>query len=293
MSEQELSSEIEALERKLKTLKGAQNHSLPINATEAEGSLHNLLLLSDSALPLGSFAFSAGLESFLAHVSRKSSSPNVNIFRNFLRLSTESLAGMTLPYVQRAWSHPDCLECLDNDFDASTTCTVARRASVAQGRALLTMWQRSLQMHLSSATPHQQLAHHALKRFSDLTTAAAAYDGTSPCSLDPWTKDASAHFAPLFGALAAMMGLPLHQTLYLYLLSHVKMVLGSAIRASVLGPYQSQGLLASEWLKAQVERLVRNQMISQTGPKDAGQAVPILDIWSGRHELVYSRIFNS
>lgn len=30
-------------------------------------ALHTLLLLADSALPLGSFAFSSGLESFLAH----------------------------------------------------------------------------------------------------------------------------------------------------------------------------------------------------------------------------------
>jgi urease accessory protein UreF len=28
-------------------------------------------------------------------------------------------------------------------------------------------------------------------------------------------------------------------------------------------------------------------------PEDAGQVVPALDLWLGRHELLYSRIFNS
>ena len=39
---------------------------------------------------------------------------------------------------------------LDNDFDASTPCTVARRASIAQGRALLTVWERSFKAQYAS-----------------------------------------------------------------------------------------------------------------------------------------------
>jgi len=31
----------------------------------------------------------------------------------------------------------------------------------------------------------------------------------------------------------------------------------------------------------------------ETEPEDAGQVVPVLDLWVGRHELLYSRIFNS
>jgi urease accessory protein len=44
------------------TLLGQTPISLPLGP-----SIHNLLLLADSALPLGSFAYSNGLESFLAH----------------------------------------------------------------------------------------------------------------------------------------------------------------------------------------------------------------------------------
>lgn len=264
----------------------------PQSSDIPKNCLHNLLLLSDSALPLGSFAFSSGLESFLVHVHKSSPAQNIALFTDFLKLSLESLTGVTLPYVHEAWVHPSTLEDLDSDLDASTTCTVAKRASVAQGRALLTMWQRSLKLHLSSPTLQQTQAHAALARFSDLVIAVNVNDSTQS-QHDLWGNSPSAHFAPLFGALAAMMGLPVQQTLYLYLLNHAKTLLSAAIRASILGPYQSQSVLASASLKSQIERLVSDQITHQRAPQDAGQHVPAMDIWSGRHELVYSRIFNS
>ena len=293
MSEEDICNEIRALEERLQKLNLQREHISQHKSDEVDHGLHNLLLLSDSALPLGSFAFSAGLESFLAHTSRQSIGSNAAFFRDFLHMSMESLASTTLPFVQQAWIDPSSLQVLDNDLEASTPCTVTRRASVAQGRALLTMWQRSFKTQLVSTSDHQAKAQETLVSFSSLLftseSTGAACDDTS----DKWACTVSAHFAPLFGTLAAVMGLPLEQTLYLYLLNHSKMVLSAAIRASVLGPYQSQSVLAGESLKRQIDSLVKDQITHKINPEEASQTVPALDIWSGRHELVYSRIFNS
>lgn len=75
------------------------------------------------------------------------------------------------------------------------------------------------------------------------------------------------------------------------MLSHVKALVSAAVRAGVFGPYQAQRLLASD----QVQRLIDAVVDSEwdTAVADAGQRVPVMDLWVGRHELLYSRIFNS
>src|SRR4051812_40700805 len=78
--QQRLKDEIRALEEKLHyaKLKLEDSESVSVSILNSidthsrsdilvASSLHTLLLLADSALPLGSFAFSSGLESYLAH----------------------------------------------------------------------------------------------------------------------------------------------------------------------------------------------------------------------------------
>jgi hypothetical protein len=116
-------------------------------------SLHALLLLSDSALPLGSFAFSSGLESFLAHRKQPNTQQRTKAFNLFLNHSLSNIASTALPYVLSAYHDATILEDLDNDVDASTPCTVARRASIAQGKALLTIWERALALAVPTDGP--------------------------------------------------------------------------------------------------------------------------------------------
>ena len=236
---------------------------------------HNLLFLSDSALPLGSFAFSNGLESYLAHPPPRAS------FSSFLSLSIDSLASTTLPYILTAFRHPERLSILDNDIDASTPCIVARRSSVAQGRALLGIWERALQP-ITRIPYESSAAESALSAFSS-TLKSSAIEHTE--------TQASGHFAPLWAVICASRGLSLHDTAYVFLLNHAKAVLSAAVRASVMGPYQAQGLLASDWLQDAIKEGMRKNW--ETPVEEAGQSVPVLDLWVGRHELLYSRIFNS
>ncbi|KAK4893159.1 hypothetical protein LTR27_008499 [Elasticomyces elasticus] len=252
--------------------------------TFPSASLHALLLLSDSALPLGSFAFSSGLESFLAHNKQHhafSVSAKVQAFEAFLEHSLANVASTALPYVLTAYHHSEQLEDLDNDFDASTPCTVARRASITQGRALLTIWERALSASVSSSADSQEAA-------KALTAFATA---SKTCKPDLYGLQLNSHFPPLFGLTCRALSLAESETAYLYLLNHAKALLSAAVRASVLGPYQSQSVLASEKLQRCIATCIKRE--SGRTAEEAAVTSPVMDLWMGRHELLYSRIFNS
>ncbi|KAM0523278.1 hypothetical protein ACHAPE_001773 [Trichoderma viride] len=279
----DIQSEIALLESRLNEVKARLSAvgspsapSIPFRPQlSASSSTHFLFLLSDSALPIGSFAFSSGLESFAAHNRRASS------FSTFLPLSLSSYASTTLPFVLAAHRHPASLAALDDELDAAVICTVGRRASVAQGRALLSIWERSFKATLPPGSEDDALI---LKDFSTLLRRESnKAGGEAPL--------VSAHLGPLFGAICAIVGLTLRQTAYVFMLSHVKALISAAVRANMFGPYQAQKVLASENVQTMINAMVEREW--HTPVEEAGQSVPIVDLWVGRHELLYSRIFNS
>lgn len=97
--------------------------------------------------------------------------------------------------------------------------------------------------------------------------------------------------APLFGAISNLVGLSLRQTAYIFMMGHVKALISAAVRASMFGPYQAQKVLAS----TQVQQLITAAIDREwdTPIERAGQTMPVMDLWIGRHEVLYSRIFNS
>ncbi|KIW50347.1 hypothetical protein PV05_11943 [Exophiala xenobiotica] len=260
------------------------NASLPPVSLPLGPSTHNLMLLSDSALPLGSFAYSSGLESFLAHHKPiPTGQTHLSLFHKFLKLSIQSVAYTNVPYALAAFRDPLGLADLDNDLDASTPCTVARRASIAQGRALLSVWEKAFASTAKSQHEEDIEAVTTIEIFSrDLRLAAI--------SSDPLPA-VNGHLAPLWGVVSLALGLNLEEAGYLLLLNHAKAVLSAAVRASVMGPYMAQTILAGQGLQDLIRRSLEKVWFLQ--PEDAGQVVPSLDLWVGRHEMLYSRIFNS
>lgn len=251
---------------------------------------HFLFLLSDSALPLGSFAFSSGLESYLAHnrsAPHPSSQPRHSQFDLFLPISVSSYASTTLPFVLAAHREPQRLAELDDYLDAAVICTVGKRASVAQGRALLGIWERSFAASsaLSASAREHSASLLSLGEYSRaLRTPAKGFDETG---LPP----VAAHLAPLFGVICHIVGLSLHQTAYIFMLGHVKALISAAVRANLLGPYQAQRVLASSEVMGMIAAAIDREW--DTSVEEAGQSVPVMDLWVGRHEVLYSRIFNS
>ncbi|KAI9766785.1 MAG: hypothetical protein M1840_006260 [Geoglossum simile] len=269
----------EAALRRKTTAGDEEDEEAAAAARSLPTSHHALLLLSDSALPLGTFAFSCGLESYLVHARQK---PDLD---RFLGLSLRSLAAAALPYVLAAYRCPARLGRLDLDYDASLLCAVARRASVAQGRALLGVWGRAF-AGVSWRGGGGGDGGAAAAAAEVLDSFRARLRASPPLPDTP-----SAHYPPLWGAVSRAMSLSLPQTAHLFLFNHIKALLSAAVRASVMGPYQAHAVLAAEWIQAVIWEAVRR--VWKVEVEDAGQVVPVLDLYQGRHELLYSRIFNS
>lgn len=249
----------------------------PILNSAASSAHHYLLLLSDSALPLGSFAFSSGLESYKTHGGQASS------FQTFLPLSLSAYASTTLPFVLAAHRDPSATAALDDAHDAAVICTVGRRASVAQGRALLGVWEKSF-APAAPASSREAMAH-----LRGLLASSSPSSATEDVLLPAYTY--SAHLAPLFGAICNLLGLTLRQTAYVFMLSHVKALVSAGVRAAMMGPYVAQRVLASREVQDLISAMIDREW--DTRYEEAGQSVPVMDLWIGRHEMLYSRIFNS
>lgn len=292
----DLENQIAQLETRTAALKSRRKVQVPRESAQLGSKLdqfrlHVLLLLSDSALPLGSFAFSSGLESCLAHHKQKRTSPTrsdiLDRFHTFLQLTVESVAGTSLPFLLAAYHEPEKLHEWDEGFDVATVCNVARRASVSQGKGLLGVWEKSFSSTHISSSAHD-VASAALGKLSqDLKRV-----GQSKTDVHQrWALQPSGHYAPLWGILTRIMGLSAEDSVYLFLFSHVRTVVSAAVRASVLGPYQAQAVLSSERTQLLI-REIKDQWWRR-GIEDVGQIVPVMDLWMGRHEILYSRIFNS
>ncbi|KAG5997289.1 hypothetical protein E4U43_002688 [Claviceps pusilla] len=311
-SQDEIEHEIAELEKclaaaKLRLSKTAahaaapSSQSPPMNtapATPFDSPSHFLLLLSDSQLPIGSFAFSSGLESYLAHSLRRRSTTTA--FSSFLALSVSSFAATTLPFVLAGHRDPSFLVSLDDQLDAAVVCTVGRRASVAQGRALFSIWERSFRKTL----PAVQADVSFLREFGALLRRGSAVvegagqdeeedddDDDDDDEEEEMPPPVSAHLAPLFGVICSVLGLSTRQTAYVYMVSHVKALVSAAVRASMFGPYQAQMVLAGGEVQSMIARVIEREW--ETSVDEAGQSVPVMDLWMGRHEMLYSRIFNS
>jgi urease accessory protein len=122
-----------------------------------EKEAYLLLILSDANLPTGSFVASAGLESTAAHAlfHLPTSNPAGSDIFAFLGNSVDTYARSALPFardahrVTAAYASKQIVELdqalavlarLDALYDASTLNHVTRRASCAQGAALLTLY---------------------------------------------------------------------------------------------------------------------------------------------------------
>lgn len=183
---------------------------------------------------------------------------------------------------------------------------------MAQGKALLTLWERALMRTMTTTTTTTGAvagrgddsapaiaSSLALGRFSArLKNASASAPPLLHCERQEQEQEQeeqeyelSGHLAPIWAAVTCAMGVTVRESAYTFLLNHAKAVVSAAVRASVMGPYAAQGLLASGWLRGQIEGLMGANWDVRV--EDAGQGVPMCDLWVGRHELLYSRIFNS
>lgn len=80
--------------------------------------------------------------------------------------------------------------------------------------------------------------------------------------------------------------------IYAFLLAQAKAVCSAAVRLGTIGPYRAQQILAAKALQSLLADCV-DECAEIEDPRETYQTWPLLDVFQGRHELLYSRVFNA
>jgi len=209
--------------------------------------------LADSALPTGGFAHSLGLEAAWQHGEVRRSEELVS----FVQTSLQQSGRAALPFVIAAHQEPEGFAAFDHLCDAFTTNHVANRASRLQGRAFLAAVTRIF------SCEHEDRNSRLKSPFS--------------------------HFAPVFGACLHRLDVHREQAARLFLFHQVRGVFSAAVRLNIIGPMEAQDL--QHRLAPHLEQI--REECSQLTLDDIAQTAPLLDLWQGTHDRLYSRLFQS
>lgn len=191
-----------------------------------------------------------------AHASPSSSkvSPSETLF-HFIRHSLESYAQLVLPFVNDAWhlvvqrASPDLIQDilqLDELHHASLSNQVSRRASKAQGAALLSLYARSFAAPPSHQQSDQDVLVSELKQLA--LSPASGFQSHLPIC---WAVVCAALGITL-GKLPKMPFFETHckrcrrteKTRHLHLFLHARSIVSAAIRLNLVGPYLAHRVLA-------------------------------------------------
>ncbi|PPQ78117.1 hypothetical protein CVT24_006418 [Panaeolus cyanescens] len=287
------------------------------NDTEA----YILLTLADSNLPTGAFVASSGLESHVKHGFSSLSSSVEMATVNFVRDSLGSYARTALPFVADAHilvsnycsaveqsrlqetgeqmkertNVLKALTDLDELYHTMTLNHVARRASISQGVALLTLYSKGF------ARPSSLSAFTATEsqgQEDQMKNLLEAF------KLKARREEVFGHLPVCWGMLTAALGLNLERAQYLHLFLHCRGLLSASVRLNDLGPYAAQQvlfhavqpLIATEMDSIKHLRtglLVDPQTIFDEPSQGPANTWPLGEILAARHDLQHSRIFNS
>ena len=178
-----------------------------------------------------------------------------------------------MPLLRAVYARPERAVELDDVFDANTPCEVARRASSSQGRSLLKLLDRCFSSRAELSTDDVGRSHIAALR-----TAIRE-------------RHAQGHFGVVYGLAGLVLGIDLDSLVYAFVHAHTKAVLSAAVRLSLVGPYEMTELLASSTTQTVITNAIASTQ--DTRPDEICQTHSLLDIYQGRHTLLYSRIFNA
>jgi len=220
--------------------------------------------LVDSAFPTGGFAHSSGLEAAWQHGEVR----NRDALAAFLDASLHQLGHAALPFVTAAHAEPGRLAEFDQRYDSFTTNHVANRASRTQGRAFLSAMGRIFP---------ERGVNVALSPTGD--PALSATEVSTPIG----------HYAPVFGAGMRGLDLSLETTARMYFFNHFRGVLAAAVRLNIIGPMEAQQLQLR--FSGQAEGIL--QRCRTLTLDEIGQPAPLLDLWQGAQDRLYSRLFQS
>ena len=212
--------------------------------------------LADSAFPMGGFAHSGGLEAAWQHREVRVG----NELIEYLRTMLVQLVHNALPFAHAGFAREREFAEMDRFCDAFLSNHVANRASRSQGQAFL-------------ASVEKTFASAELKMFR-----YGVVEQTLP-----------GHFAPVFGNVARLLGLDSDSAARLFVFTHLRGWISAAVRLNIVGPLEGQGM---QHRLADAAEAVAMQF-GKVPVEDAAQTAPLLDLWQGTQDRLYSRLFQT
>ena len=211
--------------------------------------------LADSAFPTGGFAHSGGLEAARGNIRGVNWHFRAELDA-FIRTSLVQVGRGMLPFMLAVYDNAATLAEADALCDCFLTNHVANRASRLQGQALL-----------ASA--------------SRIFGQARLGESESP---------ACGHLAPVFGVVVRALSFERERATRMFLFWHLRGWLAGAVRLGLVGPMEAQSLQSATGNFC--GRGVRKRF-ANLGLEDIAQTAPLLDLWQGAQDRLYSRLFQS
>ena len=97
------------------------------------------------------------------------------------------------------------------------------------------------------------------------------------------------HLAPIFGALTKALGVTRSHAANLFFFQHLRGILSAAVRLGLVGPLEAQSL---QHQFGPCARRVLEQC-KNLPVEEAAQTAPLLELWQGTQDRLYSRLFQS
>jgi urease accessory protein len=144
---------------------------------------------------------------------------------------------------------------------------VAQNASLAQGRAIITLVFRGFPLGNEQDTAF----------IAEIKQRGRA-------------KELPLHFPLCFAIVCRALGVSRDSSMHLLLFYQARSIVSAAIRLNLLGPYQAQTVLLE--LQEKVEAL-SGRVVEVGHEVEYYQSSPVQDIVTARHSQCYSRLFNS
>ncbi|HEX7666390.1 MAG TPA: urease accessory UreF family protein [Polyangiaceae bacterium] len=164
-----------------------------------------------------------------------------------------------LPFVHATATGSESIATATDECDAFLLNPIQRRASAAQGRNLL------------------RVAKEAFGAREDVASFVREAETTTM------------HLAPVFGGLARALAITPSDATRVFLHSSARNVLSAAVRLGRLGPLEAQRVLAE---RASLLEAVHARC-GTLAISDAAQTSPVLDLFAGLHDRLYTRLFQS